>query len=40
MKKEIEIEFTQEMADDLNKISKELGLPANFKPERLRCLFG
>lgn len=50
MKKVIAIDFTQEMADDLNKIRKELNFDKfpkghpfyteEYKPCKLRCLFG
>lgn len=49
-KKIIEIDFTQTMADDLNKIRKELGFDKfpeghpfhtpEYKPCKLRCLYG
>lgn len=45
-KKVIEMEFTQEQADELNKLVKEIGLDKfpggykEFKPCKLKCLFG
>ena len=38
--KEVELDFTQKMADELNDIAKKLGLPQDYKPKKLKCLFG
>ena len=45
MKKQIEIEITQEMCDEINKIAKDLGLDKfpdwkEHKPSKIKALFG